>query len=48
METFALQTSHWLLKGSNEEEQEKEEGEEVIVKAPKGDIHYEVEAIEYK
>ncbi len=26
----------------------KEEGDEVIVKAPKGDVHYEVEAIEYK
>lgn len=26
----------------------KEEGDEVIVKAPKGDIEYEVESIEYK
>jgi transcription elongation factor GreA len=26
----------------------KEEGDEVIVKAPKGDIHYEVEEVEYK
>ena len=27
---------------------EAEEGDEVIVKAPKGDIEYEVEEIEYK
>lgn len=26
----------------------KEEGDEIIVKAPKGDIHYQVEAVEYK
>tara|TARA_Y100000385_G_C13043042_1_gene616157 strand:- start:959 stop:1420 length:462 start_codon:yes stop_codon:yes gene_type:complete len=26
----------------------REEGDEVIVKAPKGDIHYEVEEVEYK
>lgn len=26
----------------------KEEGDEVIVKAPKGDIQYEVESVEYK
>lgn len=26
----------------------KEEGDEVIVKAPKGDLHYEVEKVEYK
>ena len=26
----------------------KEEGDEVIVKAPKGDVHYVVEEIEYK
>lgn len=26
----------------------KEEGDEIIVKAPKGDIHYEVEEVEYK
>lgn len=26
----------------------KEEGDEVIVKAPKGDIEYEVESVEYK
>lgn len=26
----------------------REEGDEVVVKAPKGDIHYEVEEVEYK
>tara|TARA_B100001971_G_scaffold213155_1_gene245459 strand:+ start:36782 stop:37255 length:474 start_codon:yes stop_codon:yes gene_type:complete len=26
----------------------KEEGDEVVVKAPKGDVHYVVESIEYK
>lgn len=26
----------------------KEEGDEVVVKAPKGDVHYEIESIEYK
>lgn len=26
----------------------KEEGDEVVVKAPKGDIHYVVEAVDYK
>jgi transcription elongation factor GreA len=26
----------------------KEDGDEVVVKAPKGDIHYEIESIEYK
>jgi transcription elongation factor GreA len=26
----------------------KEDGDEVVVKAPKGDIHYEIETIDYK
>jgi transcription elongation factor GreA len=26
----------------------KEEGDEAIVKAPKGDVHYEIESVEYK
>ena len=26
----------------------KEEGDEVVVKAPKGDVYYEIENVEYK